>query len=159
QARYIHANDGPDADLGHHGFGRRKYEPEAVVLRQAYEGHGLGARRSPGLDHRARVRETLGDHAGEGRRDARVGEDGLHLPLVGPRLLELLLRRGERRLGGRDLSLRNAVARKRFVDFLLRDEIRTGLAHPGEPRVRKMSRLMGRFGTLDLSLEAPDVLF
>ena len=116
------------------GLRNRNRQAEQAVLRQLHDRHGLRLGGGPRLNHGAGVGVAVGDDAGERRGDPRVVEQRLRLGLIRARDGELLVRAGERGLGGGDLRFGHPIAARRIVDVLLRDEIRPLLDHAVEAR-------------------------
>ncbi len=91
-------------NVSHVGFRHRNHQTEQIVLREPHQRHRLRAGTGAGLHQCAEIRESLRDHAGEGRRDLRIVEQHLIVLPLG--------------LSGRELALRRLQIR--FCGFHLR---------------------------------------
>ena len=139
-------------------LGHRNDEPQPMVVGQLDDRPGLRLRRGAGLDHRAGVGVAARDHAAERRRDPRVREQRGRLALGGLGEFELLARGGQRGGGRRDLRFRDVIAPGRFVDVLLRDQIRPRGDDLGEPRRSQMRDVVDGFRAVQIGARAVDLL-
>ena len=135
----MHRESRPNPNLGNHRFRHRHDQPQAIDLSDANHRHGLRLRRRPGLDHRTRIGETFRHHSGKRGDDLRVIRHSSGLLLFCPGGFHLQNRGIERRLGGRNLSVRGLFAGERFIQLLLRDQAFFLLGNCNQPCIGDLS--------------------